>query len=333
MDKKPFGTINGQQIFAYSISEKNLTATIIDYGATLQSLVFDGAPVILGYGSAQEYARNDGYMGATVGRYANRIRGAKFTLDGCKYTLNANDGTNALHGGEKGFHTAVWKVVEHTNNSIELEYFSKDGEEGFPGNLTTRVKYKVSDNALIINLWAKTDKPTPVNLTNHTFFNLNGKGEITDHDMTVYAEKFVELSEDHAPSGKLLSVENTPLDFRKEKRIGKDILSTHEQMQIAGGFDQFFVIDGQGLRKAVSVRSKESGIKMDCYTDCDGVLFYSGNYLTEREGVNGKISFRNGFCLEAHGYPNAVNVSHFPSPVIRENQEYNKTIEYRFSKI
>ena len=335
MEKLFFGKLNdGREVNKYTLNSGDLSVSVLDLGATIQSLIFKGKDVVLGYDTAQEYYDNDGYLGASIGRYTNRISGGKFTLNGKEYCLNKNDNTNTLHGGNIGFDKRIWTLKNHTENTLVFEYFSPDGEENFPANLFVTAQFTLTGNSLILIYRAHADGDTPVNLTNHTYFNLNGKGSIVEHELEIVADKFIPLNLEFAPYGEIRSVNNSAYDFTKIKEIGKDIFSDEEQIKIAGGFDQYFIVNGNGKRKAVTLKSKTAKISMQVYTDCDGLQFYSGNFLTERKGKGGAtINYRDGLCLETHGYPNAVNCKNFPQNILKKGEQYCTETEYVFNKI
>ena len=334
MEKIFFGNVDGVEVFKYTVKNGDMELSALSLGATVQSLKYKGQDVVLGYDSAKEYFDNDGYLGASIGRYTNRISGGKFTLNGKEYVLNKNDNTNTLHGGNVGFDKRNWNLISYTENSLVFEYFSPDGEENFPANLCVRAEYVLTENSLKMIYGARTDGDTPVNLTNHTYFNLNGKGNILEHELEIVADEFIPLNSEFAPYGEIRSVKDCAYDFTKIKKIGKDIDKDEAQIKIAGGFDQYFIVNGSGFRKAVTLISQASGIKMDCFTDCKGLQFYSGNFLTERKGKGGEIiNYRDGLCLETHGYPNAVNCKNYPQNILKKGENYRSETEYRFSKI
>lgn len=333
MQKSLFGNLpSGRNIDMYIIGNDDIKAKILTYGATLQSLIFKGRDVVLGYDELDGYLNNDGYLGAVVGRYANRIGGASFRLNGKRYDLNANDGKNTLHGGITGYDKVVWEVESADDTSISLKYFSPDGEEGFPAGLLVGVRYSVEGDKLIITYTAVSDNDTVVNLTNHTYFNLYEEGYTEDQFVTLYADNFTPVDKSLIPTGQIISVKDTPMDFTVIKRIGKDIEEEYEQLILAGGYDHNFIINGEGLRKFAEVCSPKSGVKMVGYTDNYGVQFYTGNFLTERMGKNGRmIGRRGGFCLETQNFPNAVNEPEFPSPILKKGDVYHTVTQFEFS--
>ena len=332
MVKRLFGKLaDGEEVYAYTLDNDRVSFTVLSYGATLQSLIFDGRDVVLGYDTLYSYVNNDGYLGAVVGRYANRIGGASFKLNGKRYDLARNDKKNTLHGGKIGFDKVVWKVAETYSNSITFEYLSSDGEEGFPANLLVKVKYYLKDAGLGIIYSAVSDGDTVVNLTNHSYFNLYSEGMVEDQFLTLKCKYYTPVDKSLITTGDIASVNNTPFDFTLVKRIGKDIDENNEQLKIAGGYDHNFVIEGEGFRTFAEVSSPKSGIKMICSTDQPGVQFYTANFLTNRMGKNGKVmDKRGGFCLETQNFPDAVNKKQFPSAILKAGELYQTRTEFDF---
>ena len=331
----PFGTLSdGRAVTAWRIdTAAGASLTVLDYGATVQSLCVPGrnglVDVVLGYDTAAEYEKNDAYLGATIGRVGNRIGGAAFSLGGVTYELAKNDGANHLHGGVKGFDKVFW-AAEAGENCVAFSRRSPDGEEGYPGNLDVTVTFTLTEgNALRIAYDAKTDKDTLVNLTNHSYFNLSGGGSVLDHLLTVYAERFCEGDSGCLPTGKLLPVAGTPFDFREAKPIGRDIGADDAQLHGAGGYDHNYVLAG---RRAALLYSERTGIEMSVDTDLPGMQVYSGNFLTERKGKGGAaIAQRGALCLETQLFPNGMACWGFPSPVLRAGQTMHSETAYSFS--
>lgn len=345
ISKKKFGiTKNGDKVFSYSLkNEKNMLVEIIDYGCTIvKCIVPDGKgnsiDVVLGYDTVQEYEEGSSFFGATIGRYANRIANGQFTLDGKDYQVAKNNGNNHLHGGVEGFHRKIWRA-DIDGESLIMRYRSVDGEEMYSGNLDIDVIFTLSkDNALKIEYRAITDKTTLCNLTNHSYFNLNGhhSGSIEDHKMQIFSSSYTKTNDESIPTGEIADVTNTPMDFRELTQIGKDINSTFDQVHYAGGFDSNWAIDGwdKSLKKVAFTVSDESGITLETYTTLPGIQFYSGNSMQNSAGKNGATyNRRNGFCLESQHYPNSINCPNFPQAVLNPDEEYNETTIYQFGII
>ncbi|HAQ64319.1 MAG TPA: galactose-1-epimerase [Bacteroidales bacterium] len=330
----------------YVIVNKNgMKAVISNYGAKLVSLYVPdrtGVPgdVVLGFDSLPEYLTGEKYFGAIVGRYANRIGAGNFTLDGHKYQLPLNNGKNHLHGGDTGFHSRLWNVMMADSTGITLVYTSPDGENGYPGTLMAEVSYTLTDNnTLYIHYNATTDKPTIVNLTHHSFFNLKdgGHSSILDHVLTIYASHFTPIDEGLIPTGELAPVEGTPFDFTKGRRIGERIDETNSQLAAGKGYDHNFILDRpeskDSLWIAASVFEPESGRFMEVLTTEPGLQFYSGNFLDGSQVGKGKVpyQFRTAFCLETQHFPDSPNKPEFPSVVLRPGETYRQVTAYRFS--
>ena len=336
-----FGVINGEKVKLYTIANGDIKAEIITYGGVLRSLIVpdkNGNPVdvCLGYDTVEEYANNEGYIGALIGRVGNRIGAGKFTLNGKEYNVGLNDNGNSLHGGVKGFNAKVWKDEVIDDNTLKLSIISPDGEEGFPGTMKVEVLYTVIANrGLKIEYKAVCDQDTVINLTNHAYFNLNGQGngDILNNELVIDADYIVPVDESLIPHGELLSVENTCFDFRKGKAIGKDVEDTHPVMQYCGGYDVNYCLNGDGYRKVATASSSITGVVMSVYTLEKGVQLYSGNFLKGVKGKGGSVyNKRNGFCLETQNYPNAINCPQYPSMVLKKGEVYSTVTEYVFEK-
>lgn len=298
------------------------------------------ADVVLGLDRVEDYPSVGRYLGAIVGRYANRIAGGRFTLGGKEYTLALNNGANALHGGRVGFDKVVWDAAPNLSAdppSLKLEYLSRDGEEGYPGNLRVEAVYSWSnDNALTLRMTATTDKPTIVNLTNHSYFNLAGagSGDVLAHEVMINAKSFTPVSEALIPTGEIRPVEGTPLDFTRPVAIGARIEADDEQLRRGNGYDHNYVIDKpQGeLGLMARVHDPASGRTLEMLSDAPGMQFYTGNFLSGISGRGGAIyDRRHAFCLEPQLYPDSPNKPGFPSAVLEPGQVYRHTIVYRFS--
>ncbi len=350
MNKQVFGkTADGQQVDLYTLKNKNgIEAAVMNYGAILVSLKTPDRAgkledVTLGFDSLDGYLKPNPYFGAVIGRYGNRIGGASFKLNGVAYKLPANNGPNTLHGGLKGFDKVVWlakDVSDAQGPRLELTYLSKDGDEGFPGNLSATVVYTLTDsNELRIDYSATTDKDTVVNLTNHSYWNLTGPSgtDILGHELTLYADRFTPVDKNLIPTGKLASVEGTPFDFRKPMVIGARINQPDEQIKFGGGYDHNFVLNSGGgaLAPAAKVYDPKSGRVMDVLTTEPGIQFYTGNFLDGTlTGKGGKVySIRTGLCLETQHFPDSPNKPEFPSTTLKPGGKYQSTTVYRFSAL
>lgn len=341
-------TPDGAEVDLYTLTNKNgVQAAITTYGGAVVSLRVPDrngslGDVVLGYDSLEGYVNDKSYFGAIIGRYGNRIGHAQFTLDGKTYHLAKNNGENTLHGGTKGFNKAVWTAKEipaKDGQALELTYLSKDGEEGFPGNLHVRVIYTLADsNALKINYTATTDKTTVCNLTNHSYFNLAGpgSGDILGDVLTIEADKFTPVDAGLIPTGELRDVAGTPFDFRKPTAIGARINDDNEQLKLAGGYDHNFVLRrtrGEPFSLAARVVDPKSGRVLEVWTDQPGVQFYTGNFLDG--SVRGKdgIAYtkRSAFCLETQHFPDSPNHPEFPSTLLKPGERYHTTTVYKFS--
>jgi aldose 1-epimerase len=300
--------------------------SIMTYGGAITSWKTP-ADIVLGFETLDEYVRNPRYFGALIGRHANRIARGRFSLNGVGYQLPCNNGVNHLHGGFKGFDKREWTVRED-DHTLHLTYYSKAGEEGYPGNLTAFVDYTMRDNELRIDYRATTDRDTIVNLTNHSYFNLRGTGTILEHELTLNADHFTPVYEDLIPTGEIKPVEGTPWDFRKAKAIGSEI------DKVAGGYDHNFVLrdwDGS-LRLAARLYEPTSGRALEILTTEPGIQFYSGNFLDGSFiGKNG-VAYEKyaGLCLEPQHFPDTPNHPNFPLTTLRPGEEYKHTSVYRF---
>jgi len=346
-DAKAFQqTIDGKQTNLYTLKNKDIQVTITNYGARVVSILVPDkngklTDVVVGQDNVQAYTDGgDTYFGAIVGRYGNRIAKGKFKLDGKEYTLATNNGANHLHGGKKGFSRQVWDAQPVGDTSLVLTYVSKDGEEGYPGTLTSKVTYTVtSNNELKIDYNATTDKKTVLNLTNHSYFNLNGQGSgtINNHTLQINADNCTPVDSTLIPLGKIAPVANTPLDFRTATTIGARVNDTSNiQIKYGLGYDHNFVLNpnkGGGLNKAAEAIGDQSGIVMDVYTLEPGVQFYGGNFMTGNHTLkNGKKDdYRTAFCLETQHYPDSPNQPSFPSTTLEPGKEYKTTTVYAFS--
>jgi len=338
-NRKYFGTIDKDTLYAFTLkNSRGLTAVISNYGGTLLELWTPdksgkSGDVILGYDSLSGYLqKSNPYFGAIVGRYANRIHHGSFTIDGKTYTLALNNGNNTLHGGIKGFDKVIWTVDQVNDSSLALSYSSRDGEEGFPGNLNVKVVYTVkSSNELVIDYTALTDKKTPINLTNHAYFNLSaGKDStILNQELKINASKFTPVNDSLIPTGGAASVAGTAMDFKKAKKIGQDIVD------VKGGYDHNFIIDKKdsALATAATVFDPGSGRKMEVWTTQPGIQFYTGNFLDgSLTGRDGKKILKHGaFCLETQHFPDSPNQPSFPGTILEPGQTFHEVTVYAFS--
>ena len=347
--KKAFGkTPDGQPLDLYVLTAKGgAEASITNYGGAVVSLKVPDrngklADVVLGYDNADGYVNDKSFFGALVGRYGNRIGHAQFALDGKTYTLAKNNGENSLHGGIKGFNKAVWtpKIIPAKDGqSLELSYLSRDGEEGFPGNLKVSVIYTLTDsNALRITYSATSDKKTVVNLTNHSYFNLagQGSGDILGHLLIIQADKFTPVDAGLIPTGEFRDVAGTPFDFRKELAIGARIDQDEEQLKLGGGYDHNFVLQrSNDPEESLAARVLEpvSGRILEVWTTEPGVQFYTGNFLDGKTIGKGGVTYpkRSAFCLETQHFPDSPNQPKFPSVVLNPGERYHTVTTYKFS--
>jgi aldose 1-epimerase len=332
---------------AIEIKNKNgVKMKVIPLGGRIVSLFVPDkngnlGDVVTGYDTLDQYIGGDPYFGATIGRYGNRIAKGKFTLDGKEYQLATNNGVNALHGGPGGFHNVYWNIKPSASSegeAIEMTYLSKDGEEGYPGNLSVKVVYTLSDkNELIIDYTATTDKPTIVNLTNHSYFNLSGikDSEILNHEITINADRFCPVDSTLIPTGELKKVAGTPFDFIKPHKIGERINNTSdEQIKFGKGYDHNYVLNknDNSLTLAAKVSEPISGRAMEVWTTEPGIQFYSGNFMHGKsKGKDGATyPFRSAFCLETQHFPDSPNKKDFPSTVLRPGETYTQRTIYKF---
>lgn len=325
--------IDEKQTRLYRCSnEGNLEVYFTNYGARIIALFYKGVNVTPSYPTLEPYLSDTiaPYHGATVGRYANRIAKGRFTLNGKEYNLPVNNAPNHLHGGPKGFHRQVWNIGRTKQNEITFTHFSKDGSEGYPGNLQVTVTYTLTlENELSIVYTAKSDEATPFNITNHAFFNLNGEGSITNHLLQINADRYNPVDETLIPTG-IEKVETSAFDFRSAKKIGEHINNEEEQIKIGGGYDHNFVLNKEGDEPSFAAKAigDKTGIVMEVYTTEPGLQLFSGNF----EAVKGDHStFRNTFCLETQHLPDSPNQSDFPKTILEAGQTFASKTIYKFS--
>lgn len=339
--------VNSQNVGLYWIENDSILAAFTNYGARLVGLWVpdrDGkwTDVVVGLGSIHDYTKStERYYGATIGRVGNRIAKGKFTLEGKEYQVPTNNGVNALHGGPNGFQEVVWEVSQPDPSTLIFRYLSPDGEEGFPGNLDVTVTYSVTaERSVLMDYKATTDQPTLVNLTNHAFFNLNGEGsgDILDHRVIFYADKFTPIDDGLIPTGEIKDVYGTPFDFTEAQTIGARIGADNTQLKNGGGYDHNFVLNGtpaHGMNHAAQIIGDQSGIVMDVYTEEPGMQFYSGNFMQGKNTFkSGKNDFyRTAFALETQHFPDAPNQPAFPSIELQPTDSYHTVSEYQFSVV
>lgn len=339
--------INGKQVGLYFLKNGQLKVAITNYGARIVSLYAPSrtgemADVVVGFKSIDDYLKAKGvYHGAIVGRVAGRIAAGKFEINGKSYSMPINNPPHHLHGGAGGFHNQVWDVSAVTDTSIVLTYLSKDGEMGYPGNVRVIAVYSLNArNELTLELTATTDQSTPLNLTNHAFFNLAGagSGSVLNHQLTIPAGYICPVKVDLIPSGKLQSVTNTPFDFRRSKAIGKDLAleKTDEQLKLAGGYDHHFVLSkkkSKVMKLAASVSDPQTGRKMEVFTDEPCIHLFTANFFNgaDRDKMGNPINFRESFALEIQGFPLLPDCESFPSVTLNPGEKYEARTVYRFS--
>jgi aldose 1-epimerase len=341
--KHHFGNLkDGREAHIYRLTNPNgLEAEITNFGGILVSLKVPDAnqdidDIVLGYDTLDEYVADKNYFGCTVGRYANRIAGGNFRIDDIEYQLTQNDGENHLHGGLLGFNKKLWDAYS-IGDTIKLRYTSRDGEEGYPGNLTATVRYTLTDrDELKIEYTATTDKPTLCNLSHHSYFNLAGAGntDITRHNLTINARRFTPIQEDLIPTGELQKVIGTPMDFTHPTEIGARIDEDHIQLRLGGGYDHNWTLNSsEQSDPAATAYEPTTGRVMELYTTEPGLQFYSGNFLDGKtKGKQRKrYPHRGGLCLEAQHYPNSPNQPTFPNTLLKPRETYRQTTTYKFS--
>jgi aldose 1-epimerase len=347
VQQQPFGEREGRPVTLYTLKNAHgVEVQAMNYGGIILSIRVpdrkgEYADVVLGHEKLEGYIPNPPYLGAIVGRYANRIANGQFTLDGRTYTLPKNDGPNTLHGGTtRTFDKVVWDAESlNGKNGVAFSYLSKDGEEGFPGNMKVKVTYTLTDeNALLIDYEATTDKATPINVSQHSYFNLKGEGngDVLDHEIMINADRFTPVDKNLIPTGELRSVKGTPLDFTRSTRIGARIDDNYEQLQLGHGYDHNFVLNSKpeqnGLVLAARVNEPSSGRGLEVWTTQPGLQFYSGNFLDGSvTGKHGHVYKRRyGFCLETQHFPDSPNHANFPSTILKPGQTFHQKTVFKF---
>ncbi|WP_219465482.1 aldose epimerase family protein [Nonomuraea rhizosphaerae] len=309
-----FGTLpSGEQVERVELASGRLRASVLSYGAILQTLEVAGVNVVLGLATLEEYLSRSRYFGAVVGRYGNRIAGGRFTLDGVEHRLPLNNGPSSLHGGNHGFDRRAWKVGQATDSSVTLTLTSHDGDQGYPGTLNASVTYTLDDDALRLDYSAETDSPTVVNLTNHSYFNLTGRGDVLGHMVRIDAEHYLPVDDDKIPTGELAPVKGTAFDFTTPHAVGA---------RYDGAYDHCYALDGD-----ITV-TVPGGLTMEVTTTEPGVQFYAGGML---DGVATPFGPHAGLCLETQHFPDSPNQPQFPSTVLRPGETYSSTTTYRFT--
>lgn len=346
ISEAPFGVApDGTPVSLYTLTNRNgLILKISNYGGIVTELHTPDrhgrlADITLGFDALAPYAGDSPYFGALIGRYGNRIANGRFELDGRTIQLDVNNGANHLHGGAQGFHKVVWQaeaLLQADAVGLKLSYLSRDGEQGYPGNLRVEVVYELDDaNQLRVRYLASTDQATPVNLTQHAYFNLAGRGDILGHELTINADRYVPIDAASIPSGELAPVAGTPFDFRTPCTIGERIGAGHPQLQNGQGYDHTFVLNKPAqyeLGLAAIVREPVSGRVLELYTQEPGVQFYSGNFLDGTLSGKGQTyGHRSGFCLEPQHFPDSPNQPSFPGTILRPGETYRTESLYRFS--
>lgn len=340
--KKSFGKVDQTEATLYTITDGPYSVSVTDYGATLVSLICpdcQGKPtdIVLGYDDASIYADSDGYLGATVGRFANRIKDGKFTLNNKEYTVAVNNGKNHLHGGIVGFDAKFYSVAE-TDNSLTFYAVSEDMEEGYPGKLDFSVTYTLKNGELTLDYTAVSDKDTIINLTNHSYFNLNGNGndKIYNHFLKICADRFCRNDDGNLPTGEMVEVFGTDMDLRKFKLL-KDVLnSAYPDIKNTNGIDHNFIYTDKSvnneLHLCAEAKSEKTGITLSCFTTLPGVQLYTANGLEHKNGKGGAVyGKQDAFCLETQNFPDAINKPNFPSPILKAGEKYQTKTVYKMS--
>jgi len=328
MQKKFYDSVNGKEVYIYTIKDGYVEVDICDLGARINAMRVNGTDIVLGFNSYADYLCG-GYAGATVGRVANRIANGKFVLNGKTYNLNTNDGKNHLHGGNEGFDKKPFEVLELTENSVMMKYMSADGEENYLGTLEFTVKFTVEDNGLLIEFTAVSDKDTLWCPTNHAYFNLNGEGngDCRDNILQLNADFYTPVDSGLIPTGEKRAVKGTPFDFNTARPIGNDF--SNDELKSTKGYDHNYILNGE---HAAHVESVKTGIKMDLYTDMPCIQLYTGGQLNGCNGKTVKYNQWAGFCLEPQFCPNAINMDGFDKPILKKNILKNHYIKLVFKK-
>lgn len=346
LKKEDFDTVvYERKVGLYYLEGRNIKAAITNYGARIVGLWVPDkngnmTDVVLGFNSAKAYLNStEAYYGATIGRVTNRIAKGTFKVNGKDYHIPINNGENALHGGKKGFHDVVWDATQPNDSTLTLSYTSPDGSDGFPGSLSVTLTYSITNGAnLKMDFVAIADQDTPVNLTNHAFFNLNGEGsgDILNHKLLINADKYTPIGESLIPTGKLEATSGTPFDFTSAHAIGERIEEKNQQLTNGKGYDHNYVLnngEAQEFQKAATAVGDKTGIALDVYTQEPGIQFYCGNFMQGKNTLKSgaKDNFRTAFCLETQHFPDSPNQPNFPSVILEKGSEYHTVTDYRFS--
>jgi aldose 1-epimerase len=345
-----FGHLNdGREVLIYTLKNKNgLLIKAINWGGAITSITTPDrngnlSDIVLGYDDLVSYVNDFSAMGTIIGRYANRIYNSSFILDGIKYDLFKNNGENCLHGGKNGFNKVFWDIEEissEDSSGLSLKYYSKDNEEGFPGNLEIKVEYLLTDdNSLIINYFAKSDKNTIFNPTQHTYFNLSGEGgkDILEHTLKINSQYFLPSNSVQIPTGEFANIKSTPFDFSEFKKIGQDINSEDEQLKIGNGYDQCWILKTGNSHKLIHagiLAEPDSGRKIEIFTTEPGIQVYTGNHFDGLKGKKNIIYMKHaGIALETQHFPDSPNQLHFPSVILKQGEEFRSQTIYKFGII
>ena len=339
--RKVIGNKEGRDICSCEMTnDAGMTVEIINIGCAVRKILIPNSDgntinVVLGYPEWEKYFDNPTYFGIVAGRFANRIAGGKFSIDGAEYALPLNNGQNSLHGGTIGFGRRIWEMSEISADdksaSVTLAYTSPDGEEGYPGTMDTAVEYTLNnDNELVIKYSAVSDKKTIVNLTNHSYFNLAGKGTILNHELTLKSDAYVPINDNMIPTGEFAEVAGTPFDFRNGRKIGKSIADDNPQLKLGKGYDHSFALKNDGRMENIAVLTDpESGRTLEVDTDLPGIQLYAGNFIGDREGF-AAYTDNSGLCLETQYHPDSVNQPNFQCPLLEPGKKWKSTTIFRF---
>lgn len=332
-------TRDGREVKAFTLANGEIQAEILEYGCTVQSLFVkdregEAVNVVLSLPTVEAYEKQTAYLGCVVGRYGNRVRDGRFVLDGMTYQLTRNDGNNHLHGGREGFHRKLWQG-QIDGEALRLSYTSPGGEEGYPGMLSAIVSYSLTECGLRIAYEAMTDRPTIVNLTNHSFFHLAGGrgGDVTGHQVQVLTDRFLAIDDTGMPDGSFAPVAGTPLDLREAKTVGEVLARKDRLLDIVGGIDHCYAFESGPDAVKARLYHPSSGIQMRVYSDCEGMQVYSGNFLdgSDVDRYGKALVRRSGICFEPQRFPDSINQTAFPDPILRPGEIYHQFTVYDFT--